>query len=75
MTCKELTEWITDYMEERLSQSEIARVKQHLADCEGCETYLEQMRMTVRTLGTKPRVEIPSHLKSDLMKAFRSWSV
>ena len=73
LTCKELTELITDYLEERLQQTERVRLEQHLSVCPGCVTYLDQMRATVKALGAKPRVEIPPAIESDLLQAFRRW--
>ena len=73
LTCKELTELITDYLEQRLPQAEQARLEQHLLVCPGCVTYLEQMRLTIKALGAKPRVEIPQAIESDLLQAFRRW--
>ena len=73
LTCKELTELITDYLEERLPQTERVRLEQHLSVCPGCVTYLDQMRLTIKALGAKPRVEIPKAIESDLLLAFRRW--
>jgi anti-sigma factor RsiW len=73
LTCKELTELITDYLEQRLSETERARFEQHLAICQACVTYLDQMRFTVKSLGAKPRVEIPKAVESELLQAFRQW--
>src|SRR5262249_8081527 len=73
LTCKELTELITDYLEERLPQSERTRFEEHLSGCRGCVTYLDQMRFTLKALGSQPQLEIPSAIQSDLLKAFRHW--
>ena len=73
LTCKELTELITDYLEERLPQTERVRLEQHLSVCPGCVTYLDQMRLTIKALGAKPRVEIPKAIESDLLLTFRRW--
>jgi anti-sigma factor RsiW len=73
LTCKELTELITDYLEERLSQTDRVRFEQHLTACTGCVVYLDQMRSTINVLGAKPPVKIPSAIESDLLKAFRRW--
>jgi len=73
LTCKELTELITDYLEERLPQTERARLEQHLSICPSCVIYLEQMRLTIKALGAKSPVEIPQAIESDLLQAFRSW--
>jgi len=75
LTCKELTEWITDYLEGSLPQADHTRLEQHLSTCDGCQTYLDQMRLTVQTLGSKPRLEIPAALESELLRAFRSWKL
>ena len=73
LTCKELTELVTDYLEGRLPHSESARFEQHLSVCSGCVTYLNQMRATVKVLGARPRVEIPAAMESELLQAFRRW--
>jgi anti-sigma factor RsiW len=73
LTCKELTELITDYLEERLSPVDRLRFEQHLSVCDACVTYLEQMRATIKALGSKPGVEIPSAIESELLNTFRNW--
>ena len=73
LTCKELTELITDYLEARLPGTERIRFEQHLSICPGCVTYLEQMRFTIKALGAKPRGETPKAIESDLLQAFRTW--
>src|ERR1051326_8259003 len=54
LTCKELTELITDYLEERLSQADRIRFEQHLSLCPGCGAYVDQMRITIQAMGSKP---------------------
>ena len=73
LTCKELTELITDYVEERLPQSERLRFEQHVSICPGCVTYLDQMRLTIKSLGARPGIEIPKVIESELLQAFRRW--
>lgn len=73
MTCRELTELITDYLEERLPQNERIRFEEHLCLCSGCVNYLDQMRVTINTLSAKPRFEIPQAMQSELLQAFRTW--
>ena len=50
--CKELVEPITEYLEDTLPSEDKARFEQHLAFCDWCRTYLDQMRLTIRTLGS-----------------------
>jgi anti-sigma factor RsiW len=50
LTCQELVELVTDYLEGALSPGERARFEAHVAQCKHCPTYLDQMRTTIRLL-------------------------
>jgi hypothetical protein len=50
MSCRELTERITDWLEQRLPIAESTRVRLHLWWCRNCRAYLQQMRATIRLL-------------------------
>ena len=52
LTCKVLVEVVNDYLEGALSDAERERFEAHLAECEGCRRYLDQMRTTIRVVGT-----------------------
>jgi anti-sigma factor RsiW len=73
LTCKELTELITDYLEERLPDSDRLRFEEHLSICDACVNYIDQMRATTKALGARPRVEIPASMESELLETFRRW--
>jgi anti-sigma factor RsiW len=51
VTCRQFVELITDYLERALAEELMGQVDRHLLACEGCATYLEQMRATIRALG------------------------
>ncbi len=71
--CADIVELVTDYLEGALDEPTAAEVEAHLALCDGCDTYLEQMRETIRTLG---RVEVESlsdQAVTDLTSAFRNF--
>src|SRR5205814_827900 len=51
LTCRELVQLITDYLEGGLSRRDRRRFERHLRGCDGCTTYVEQMRETVRVAG------------------------
>jgi anti-sigma factor RsiW len=74
MPCRELVELITDYLEDCLSPADRARFEAHLAGCEGCRTYLEQFRQTIRVLGRLPEESLSPHARGALLDAFRGWS-
>jgi anti-sigma factor RsiW len=74
MACRELVELITDYLEDRLSPQDRARFEAHLADCEHCRDYLDQMRRTIRALGVLPEESLSPEARDALLAAFREWS-
>ena len=73
MSCKELVELITEYLEGSLPPEDKARFEQHLAFCDWCRTYLEQMRLTIHTLGELSEESIPEGVKAELLEVFRTW--
>jgi anti-sigma factor RsiW len=74
LSCHEVVELVTDYLEEALPPEERRRVEEHLELCEGCTRYLEQMRETIRLTGMLSEEQIPDDQKSALLEAFRSWT-
>ena len=74
LTCAQLVELVTDYLEQRLSIRDTERFEEHLAFCDGCSTYLEQMRATIAATGRLREVELPGDLQERLLAAFRGWS-
>jgi anti-sigma factor RsiW len=73
LSCKELVEVITDYLEGAMPDADRARFEAHLDDCPWCRNYLEQMRHTVATLGELPEESIDPAIREDLLEAFRDW--
>lgn len=73
MPCAELVEVITDYLEGALSDVDRERFEEHLTNCRHCRTYLEQMRQTIRALGSLPETSIPEKAKAELLEVFRDW--
>ena len=71
MTCQELVELITSYLDEALPADIRQRFERHLAVCPGCGIYLAQMRMTLRLLGTLSTETIPETTQQELLAAFR----
>ena len=70
-TCREVVEVITDYLEDRMAVDERERFERHLATCDGCAIYLEQMRLTIRASRAPTEETIPESQRDDLVKAFR----
>jgi anti-sigma factor RsiW len=73
LTCKAMVELVTDYFEGALSRSDRRRFERHLAACDGCTTYVEQMRQVVFTLGRLTEDSMPPEAADALLRAFRNW--
>lgn len=73
LDCDELVQLVTDYFEEALPQMERARFDEHLTECPGCVTYVEQMRHTIETLGRLGVEDVPSNAREALLDTFRDW--
>ena len=74
LSCRELVELVTDYLEGALSWRERRRFERHIAGCDGCRAYLEQMRQTLRVLGRLDEETISPEARDALLHAFRDWS-
>ncbi len=73
LSCKELVELVTEYLEDTLPTAARARFEAHLATCPGCRVYLDQVRQTVRALGKLAEEAIPPEARRELLQAFRNW--
>jgi predicted anti-sigma-YlaC factor YlaD len=73
LTCRELVEIVSDYLEDRLSPIDRQRFEEHLTVCEGCANYVEQMRDTIRLAGRLTENSIPVPARERLLQAFRDW--
>jgi anti-sigma factor RsiW len=73
LSCRELVELVTDYLEDALSSEERARFEAHIGLCNGCRVYLEQMRQTIELLGHLPEEALSPDAERELLAAFRGW--
>jgi predicted anti-sigma-YlaC factor YlaD len=73
LSCQELVELVTDYLEGALPALQRARFEEHLARCSGCRNYLAQMRITIDSLGRLTEDAIPAQARDDLLGVFRNW--
>jgi anti-sigma factor RsiW len=74
LSCQEIVEIVTDYIEDAMPVDERDRFEQHLSYCPGCVTYVEQIRRTIQLTGEAPREEtLPPDLREGLLTEFRAW--
>jgi anti-sigma factor RsiW len=73
IACIELVELVTEYVEGRLDPPRVERFEAHIAICEGCRTYLDQMRETIDALGHLPEESLSDEAREQLLVAFAGW--
>ena len=73
MTCRELVQLITDYLEGGLSARDRRRFSRHVRSCDGCTTYVEQMRETISVTGALAAEDLSPQARDELLLAFRDW--
>jgi anti-sigma factor RsiW len=73
LTCQEVVEAITDYLEGTMCANERRRFDAHLAECPHCVHYLEQMRSTLAALGRFDGESLAPELRDGLLACFRGW--
>ncbi len=73
LSCQELVELVTDYLEGALPLAECARFEAHLTECDGCTRYLEQMRLTIAAVGRLTEESIEPAARAELLQLFRHW--
>ena len=74
LTCQELVEIVSDYLEGALSEADRERFDAHLEICEGCRRYLDQMRTTIRVVGTLTEDNLDPGARDQLLQLFREWN-
>jgi anti-sigma factor RsiW len=73
LTCRELVELVTEYLDGALAPTEIARFEAHLAHCPECRGHLDDMRLTIQLLGGLTEQSLSPSVVADLVGAFRGW--
>lgn len=73
LNCDELVELVTEHLDGALDEETERRVADHLSGCDGCTTYVEQIRTTITTLrSSPPHVELTDDTRNALLAAFRA---
>jgi anti-sigma factor RsiW len=72
LPCEELVELVTDHLDGALDEPTRHRVEAHLAECDGCERYVEQVGATVAMLGGLPTGDLSDAARHQLQQAYRA---
>jgi anti-sigma factor RsiW len=74
MNCRQVVELMTEYLEGTLPAADRQRFEQHLAGCDGCTRYLEQLRVSLKVMGRLGQPQaVPEDVERELLRAFRDW--
>jgi len=73
LVCQQMVELITDYLEGALPRSQRRRFEAHLAGCEHCSEYLEQMRTTIRLTGRLRAEDLSPQMSAEFAAIYRRW--
>jgi len=73
LVCQQMVELITDYLDGALSRSQRRRFEAHLAGCEHCTEYLDQMRATIRLTGRLRAEDLTPEMRTEFAGLYRRW--
>lgn len=73
LTCQELVELVTEYLEGALPPRDRERFEEHLVTCPPCQAHLTQVQETIRILGCASEEHLSEQAERDLLHAFRGW--
>jgi anti-sigma factor RsiW len=77
MTCEQLVELVTNYLEGALTDADRVRFEEHIAQCPMCEVHLERMRGLIHELGALHQRDIDPAVLAAMQASFRArpWRV
>ncbi len=71
LVCQQAVELVNDYLDGSLSRRDRRRLEKHLAGCDACTAYLEQMRVTLAASGTVSPDDLAPEVLDALTDLFR----
>ena len=74
LSCQELVELVTDYLEDALDVATRAAFDRHIAGCPDCTRYLRQLELVVRATGYLTPSDLTPQAEDALLQAFRGWT-
>lgn len=73
LTCAQLVELVTRYLEDALDADVRLRFEAHLVSCPHCVAYLDQIKITVAAAGKLGEEWLEPTMKASLLHTFREW--
>ncbi len=73
LVCRDAVELVSDYLEGALSGRDRRRLEKHLARCDACDAYLDQVRSTIAMLGVVVPDDLPADVLEGLVNLYRDY--
>lgn len=73
LSCQEVVELVTEYLENALLPEMRKQLEEHVAGCPGCEHYFKQVQITVSMLRRLSQETTSPATRQELMKIFQQW--
>ena len=73
ITCKDLVELVTDYLDDRMPAEQRLRFEEHIAFCSPCAVYLEQMRQTISVTGALREDDLDQESRDAMLSVFKDF--
>lgn len=73
ITCRELVELVTAYLDRRMPAEQRLRFEEHIAFCSPCASYLEQMRQTITATGRLGEGDLDQESRDAMLSVFKDF--
>jgi anti-sigma factor RsiW len=73
IVCRQAVMLMSDYLDGQLSKRDRLRLEAHLGECPHCSEYLEQLRVTIASLGKAEPAMLSDDALHELVDLYRSW--
>jgi len=75
LSCKDITELLTEYLEGEMSFADRTQLRAHLLMCSPCQRYVDQLELCIDSCGQLPPPAVDESLEQALLETFRTWSM
>jgi anti-sigma factor RsiW len=73
LTCREVVELVSAYLDDALEPAERARFEEHLAGCDACTEFVAQFRTTTTVLTRFTEQDLEPEVRDAMLQTFRAW--
>lgn len=73
VTCREVVELVTAYLEDSMNPEDRAAFEEHLRLCDGCVRYLRQIERTIELVGKVHDESLSPRTRQGILDAFADW--